>query len=160
MLITNISLQLCSIMTHCWAQSDAPFSSDPVFATPLCSTRKSPQIPPSHVVIFGHLASAELPKPRSTSQVQSAKRFLRVNNTAPSSAPIGRGLGIKFYFLMLYLYSKMSIFNGEFIAGFSVFFMCPLVRSGNHRWELHGSLRQWLPVVPAGWDTAGEVQAK
>lgn len=35
-----------------------------------------------------------------------------------------------------------------------------LVRSGNHLRDLHGSLRQRLPVVPAGWDAAGEVQTK
>lgn len=61
MLITNISLQLCSIMTHCWAQSDAPFSSDRVFATPLCSTRKSPHIPPKsccNIWTFGFCRAA------------------------------------------------------------------------------------------------------
>lgn len=55
----------------------------------------------------------------------------------------------------------MHLFKHEhFIVEFMRLFMCPLVRSGNHLRDLHGSLRQRLPVVPAGWDAAGEVQAK
>lgn len=70
MLITNLSLQLCRIMRHNVHNQMPPFhvilSSPPHGVLP----ENPPQIPPSHVVICEHLASAELPKPSSTSQAQ------------------------------------------------------------------------------------------
>lgn len=118
-------------MRHSCAQLDAPSSCDLVYATLWWTTSESPQLPPSYVVILAHLASAELPKPSSTSQAQSVKWFLSVT-LHQVQLQLGRDWKFVFYFLAVYIFSKMSISLLNLLLD-SSFFMCPLVRSGNHR---------------------------
>lgn len=100
-------------------------------------SENSPQLPPSYAVIVEHLAPAERPGRCSTSQAESVSLHRLQHH---------RGNRLEFI-----LYFLMHIFKNEhFIVEFMRLLMCPLVRSGNHLRDLHGSLRQRLPVVPAG----------
>lgn len=156
MLITNVALQMHRIMRHYCVQTDATFFLDffmhPRSCHPTVCDQEIPQILSNHVVLFQLLAPPEPPQTRQQKRRSVIKTVLRINSTASGLTATRSEVEIKFYFLTLYVYF-LNLWRCSF-------FMCLLLRSGNHCWELHGPLRQWLPVVPAGWDTAGEVQAE
>lgn len=111
-------------MRHFCAQPDAPSSRDLVYATLWCTTSESPQLPPSHVVILAHLASAELPKPSSTSQAQSVKWFLSVT-LHQVQLQLGMDWKLVFYFLAVYIFSKMSILLLNLLLDSLFFYVSP-----------------------------------
>lgn len=146
MLITNLSAQVCRIMRLCCAASRYRSSS-----AVMMYDQKIPMSP--EVVCCYYL----LPQLWSTEQIYSSERILRVNNITSDLTCAGNWQEIKFYFIKA-AFLWQSNCDVTWILSLSV--PPPPVRPGTHGWELHGSLRQRLPVVPAGWDTTGKIQAK
>lgn len=119
------------IRSSCTQSRVPPSSRGFVFATLWFTIRKSP---PSYAVIVERLAPAERPERCSTSRAKS------VSLRRPQHH---RGNSWNLYDSTLCIFSKMSFFS-------CVSLCVPLVRSGNHLRDLHGSPRQRLLVVPAG----------
>lgn len=104
---------------------------------PLVYYLTPPPASPSYAVIVEGLAPAERPERCSSSQAESVSLHRLQHHT-----------GNRLEFILDFL---VHIFKNEhFIVAFMRLCMCPLVSCGNHLRDLHGSLRQRLPVVPAG----------
>lgn len=120
-------------MKNYCAQSDATFSDVTVIATLWCFLRKSTQIPPNYVVkILNIWPLQSCINPESARQAPSAKQSLRVNNTCIRFSPNWEWIGDYILFPST-LYILNEHFYSEYMVLDSAFFMCPLVRSGNHR---------------------------